>query len=239
MSEEITDISEALAECERIIARGFQCFVDAGIAMRRIRNERLYRKHYSTFEEYCLERWDFGRNYVNRLIQAAGVVENLVPIGTIPETESQARPLTQLEPEQQCEAWSAAVERSETGHPTAREVEAVVREMKPKPTRAEIDAEQRAREAEEKLEAVMSERRAEQMRRYGVFRRLIESTELLANFHMESVGDIWDGVYNAGGNHFMEDLRKAIAFLVRVESEHPNKNRQPGLVVSKPQRDSA
>jgi hypothetical protein len=49
-----------------------------------------------------------GRNYPNRLIQAAEVVRNLVPIGTIPQTETQARPLTRLEPEVQQAVWQAA-----------------------------------------------------------------------------------------------------------------------------------
>ena len=48
-------------------------------------------------DAYCRERWDMGRNYANRQIAAAQVIENLVPIGTIlPATESQARPLTKL-----------------------------------------------------------------------------------------------------------------------------------------------
>lgn len=34
----------------------------------------------------------------------------LTPIGVIPTNEAQARPLTQLEPEQQREAWTRAVE---------------------------------------------------------------------------------------------------------------------------------
>lgn len=40
----------------------------------------------------------------NQLINAAEVVENLLPIGNSPATESQARPLAPLSPEQQREA---------------------------------------------------------------------------------------------------------------------------------------
>ncbi len=43
--------------------------------------------------------------HANRLIEAAEVVRNLGPIGPIPQTESQARPLAQLEPEVQREVW--------------------------------------------------------------------------------------------------------------------------------------
>ncbi|MCA9993718.1 MAG: hypothetical protein KDE29_22205 [Anaerolineales bacterium] len=46
-----------------------------------------------------------SRFYAHRMIAAAEVADNLLPIGNIPATESQARPLTALEPEQQREAW--------------------------------------------------------------------------------------------------------------------------------------
>lgn len=44
-----------------------------------------------------------GKAYAYRLIASASVIEKLSPIGDIPkpETESQARPLTKLPPEQQ------------------------------------------------------------------------------------------------------------------------------------------
>ena len=51
------------------------------------------------------------RHYANRLIAASEVVMNLgtmVPI--LPATERQARPLTQLEPEDQPVVWRRAVE---------------------------------------------------------------------------------------------------------------------------------
>ena len=42
-----------------------------------------------------------SRIHAHRMIDAATVAENLLPIGNIPATESQARPLAQLEPEVQ------------------------------------------------------------------------------------------------------------------------------------------
>jgi hypothetical protein len=47
------------------------------------------------------QRWQMTHNYANKLIRAAEVVGNLgtiVPI--LPTTETQARPLTKLDPEQ-------------------------------------------------------------------------------------------------------------------------------------------
>jgi hypothetical protein len=62
------------------IKHGLQTFVDVGAALLEIRDSKLYRKEYGTFEEYCNKRWGWQRNYANKLIRAAEVVENL---GTI------------------------------------------------------------------------------------------------------------------------------------------------------------
>lgn len=68
-----------------------------------IRDGRLYRKSYGTFEDYCRERWGWSKRHCDRLIGAAEISRDLGPIG--PTTESQARPLTKLPPEQRSEAW--------------------------------------------------------------------------------------------------------------------------------------
>ena len=51
------------------------------------------------------------RNYANKMIAASEVIQNLgtiVPI--LPTTESQVRPLTKLEPEEQTIVWQRATE---------------------------------------------------------------------------------------------------------------------------------
>ena len=48
----------------------------------------------SSFEHYCRERWQFARNYANKLIASSQVIENLNKGTIVPKTESQARPLT-------------------------------------------------------------------------------------------------------------------------------------------------
>ncbi len=77
------------------------------MALTVIRDNRLYRETHKTFEDYCKDRWDMSINYADRLMRSTKTIENLktVPIGTLPITESQARPLITLEPEQQKEAW--------------------------------------------------------------------------------------------------------------------------------------
>jgi hypothetical protein len=75
----------------------------------KIRDERLYCDEYATFEEYCRKRWDWTSRHVERQMAAATVVENVRPIGRIPENESQARELAPLSAEQQRQAWTAAL----------------------------------------------------------------------------------------------------------------------------------
>ena len=83
-----------------------------------------YTHLYSTFEEYCQKRWGMQRNYANKMIAASEVIQNLgtiVPI--LPTTESQVRPLTKLEPEEQTIVWQRATETAPNGKVTAAHVQ--------------------------------------------------------------------------------------------------------------------
>jgi len=127
--------ASALARHESMIERGRSTFIEVGRALLKIRDGRLYRQGYGTFEEYCQDRWHWGRKYVNKQIAAAEVVGEMTPIGVIPATESQARPLTSLSPEQRADAWARAVESLPPGKAmTAAHVERVVRPLVNKPS---------------------------------------------------------------------------------------------------------
>ncbi len=52
-------------------------FIRVGIALREIRNNRLYRAKYSTWKEYLRGEWDLSKSYGEYQINAATVVENL------------------------------------------------------------------------------------------------------------------------------------------------------------------
>jgi hypothetical protein len=103
---------QELTHHEAIIERGLQTFTEVGNALLAIRDRRLYRKDYSTFEEYCRRKWNMSQRHANRLVASAAVIQNLGPIGLIPSpaNEAQARPLASLAPEQQRKAWALAVE---------------------------------------------------------------------------------------------------------------------------------
>ena len=89
-----------IAQLEATIERGMQTFVEVGLALMEIRDARLYRAEFGTFEEYCQERWGWTRQHTNRMIASAEVTTNLEPLGSIlPATERQARPLAPLPPD--------------------------------------------------------------------------------------------------------------------------------------------
>lgn len=101
-----------LERCEVVIKQGLQTFVEVGQALLTIRDKKLYRSSFRTFEEYCDVKWEIGRVYAFRLINAAEVISNLLPMGNIlPQNERQTRPLETLEPEIQQQAWAAVVEQ--------------------------------------------------------------------------------------------------------------------------------
>jgi hypothetical protein len=198
----------------------------------------LYHPDYETFSAYCLKRWGWGRSHASTALKSAEVLRNLnVSRETLylPEYEKQVRPLARLEPEQQREAWNLAVEQSKTGKPTGPEVEGVVRtyqEIRPKRTKAEIDALRKIAAAKK----VQSEADAARLRQFMIFRTLIDSVKFIAQFSMES-NQAWNGIWSAGGDEFHDDLRKAQACLARLEREHPN-NKKPGPVVHLSRKES-
>lgn len=98
-----------LRECEEIIQRGINTFYEVGNALAEVRESRLYRISYATFEQYCRERWQMSKTHANRLIDSSDVIANLTPIGVTPANESQARELVSLEPDVQRAVWQIAV----------------------------------------------------------------------------------------------------------------------------------
>jgi hypothetical protein len=124
--------SRRLLSLEEKIKHGFGHFIEVGEALVEIRDSRLYRLEFKTFEDYCRDKWHMSRPRVYQLVGTAAVAKNLSTMVDIPEpsSERQARPLTKLkEPEQQRAAWNKAVESSPTGHPTAKEVTLAVQEI--------------------------------------------------------------------------------------------------------------
>lgn len=116
-----TEETTRLENCERVIERGLKTFVEVGQALCEIRDSRLYRCSYPTFESYCRDRWKIGRAHAYRLIGAVRVVENLSSNGdtVLPANEAQARELLPYQPEAQRAFWQLAVGTAPEGKLTA------------------------------------------------------------------------------------------------------------------------
>ncbi len=135
-----------LGELEGIIRENLKAWYAVGMAMIEIRENKLYRNDDGrTWEAYCAEVLDMSKNYADRNIAAAKVIENLVPIGTkndgsvdwelLPANEAQARELARLAPEEQKEVWGGLIEKAKTEEKpkiTAKAVKNAVSTLKKK-----------------------------------------------------------------------------------------------------------
>ncbi len=145
---------------EAKIAKSIVGFYEVGFALIKIKDNRLYRDKYKTFEEYCRERWAFETSYANRLIKASYVIDNLksdddgfkndhdadqgqiVPVRTnwphdvvsskLPTTESQVRPLSKLPNDMQKKAWQLALNSAGDKRVTAKDVSRAVSKVSDK-----------------------------------------------------------------------------------------------------------
>ena len=129
MKELIKEEREILQKHETTIKKGLNTFVEVGQALLEIRENKLYRIEYNTFEEYCQEKWQMPSRVARRLISSKKTMDNLGPVGPKPTSERQVRPLTSLEPEVQNAAWQETVEKH-GDKITAKKVQEVANEWK-------------------------------------------------------------------------------------------------------------
>ena len=81
---------------------GKRAWIESGKALRTIRDSRLYRESFATFEQYVEQKWGMARANAYRMIDGATVFENVSHGGHSETTpERQIRPLTKLPPEKQ------------------------------------------------------------------------------------------------------------------------------------------
>jgi hypothetical protein len=152
------DAAEYIA-CDSVIAMGWGNFVQVGLAFARIREKRLYRMEYLTFEAYCRQKWQYGRNYVNRLISAAQVFNFLVTAchQIKPEHEAQVRPLMGLSPAEAQAAWELAVTHAGGRKVSSTHVKQAIRELRgntdnePAPPKARQNRTEQRRQIDETL----------------------------------------------------------------------------------------
>lgn len=111
LTTELTEQEATLLnECEAVVSKGIKAFKEVWGALLEIRNSKLYRKEFRTFDDYCVIKWGLSKNYVNKNIKALDTLNNLGTIVPKTVTESQLRPLTNLEPEMQRQVMKEAQE---------------------------------------------------------------------------------------------------------------------------------
>ncbi len=88
-----------LYELECVLSEHMEEFVRVGLALREIRDDKLYKAEFDTFEAYCKGRWEIGDRYARRLIDAAELrmklPQKVGPGGPV-WTEKSVRELTRL-----------------------------------------------------------------------------------------------------------------------------------------------
>ncbi|HEV7378021.1 MAG TPA: hypothetical protein VGN95_25295 [Pyrinomonadaceae bacterium] len=111
MHEALTTPETAQLEAhEATIKQGLETFYEVGNALLAIRDGRLYRRDFKTFEEYCRSKWGMVASRARQLIGAAGVAANLEGVTNVTlSNESQARALASLASETQQLVWEYAV----------------------------------------------------------------------------------------------------------------------------------
>lgn len=170
---------------EFTIAHGISTFIKVGNALAAIRDQRLYRNDYGTFEEYCRERWKISKTHANRMIGAADIAEDLTPIGVIPNSESQLRPLAALPAEQRREAWQMASQESGKEQPTARAIQKAVQTV----------AKPRASSSLETYQALYEQVGAKLswLEAHGVYEMVKPNGETVSTPHFQAVRElVWD-----------------------------------------------
>lgn len=148
--------ADLLADCEVTISRGLDTFREVGDALMQVRDNRLYRAEFATFDLYAEQRWGFTKGRANQLVRAASVAQ-LISDTDVPEikNEAQARELAPLldDPVELRAAFTEAVKQS-NGQPTAAVIRDVVRKrMEPESPLAKV-AERELDKADAKRELI-------------------------------------------------------------------------------------
>ena len=123
---------------DEIVQTGVKASLLAGAALRQIRDGKLWAVGgFANWNAYCEDARNLSKQYVNRLIKAASVMECIHQVETIvstltaiaPQNEGQVKELYPLkDPEKQAAAWRCAVERT-NGQPTAKALKDIVAEL--------------------------------------------------------------------------------------------------------------
>ena len=116
-----------LRNCEKVVDKGCETFVEVGAALLEINSQRLYRETHKSFDVYCKDKWGFTGARARQFIGGAEVAKQVESATRVAiSNEAQTRPLTQLPEDKRGLAWKGAVEIAEGGSPTMAQVQEAV-----------------------------------------------------------------------------------------------------------------
>lgn len=102
-----------LEHLEGVIERGVGAFIAVGQALAEIRSSRLYRNQYETFEQYCLDRWEFTAARGRQLMSAVEAIASLPDHLPKPTKASHAEALADVDEDDRASVWEDALEEAE------------------------------------------------------------------------------------------------------------------------------
>jgi hypothetical protein len=149
-----TTDEQHLQSQEQIIESGLGVFYQVGLALKEIRDKKLYKlQGYHSFNDYCEEHWEIGKRYAYMQIESSTVMENLRTSNPpfLPTTEWQVRPLTKLNPQQQRQVWEKIVASVESGGGEPKVTAALVEKMVSEATAQTKDKEEKSIPVGEKV----------------------------------------------------------------------------------------
>jgi hypothetical protein len=87
---------------EKIVEKHQEAFYEFGLAIMEIRDKKLWRYKYTSWDAYCEQRWGWTTRRVNQRIAAAQLVNSL-PSECVVENEGRARALAKVAPDRRGE----------------------------------------------------------------------------------------------------------------------------------------
>jgi hypothetical protein len=116
--------SQRLIELEKVIETGRQRFIEVGNALAEIRDARLYRVDFTSFEAYCQEKWGFTKQHAYRLIKAAPIAKRNLQVTSLNQASELAKVAA---PERAAVLQAAAVKAKTDGRKlTAKDIAGAV-----------------------------------------------------------------------------------------------------------------
>jgi len=128
---------------ETTIKSGWKTFLEVGSAVAKIRDKKLFRDRYETFEQYLLNELGYSLPYAYSLIGSAEVNQQMSAIAEIrvkPLNEAQFRELIPVPETKRVAAWKSALKLAGDQPITAKIIRQAAAEFRPRRTGSPVHA---------------------------------------------------------------------------------------------------